>query len=83
VFEAPRGFVELTEKLGVAQFSEEEVCVSCHPAGFSFLISVWQKLRPAAANVPPLGLSNKAISDGGLYIIFAIGCFDLLQDPKN
>jgi len=25
VFEAPRGFVQLTETLGVAQFSEEEV----------------------------------------------------------
>ena len=25
VFEAPRGFVELTERLGVAQFSDEEV----------------------------------------------------------
>lgn len=28
VFEAPRGFVELAEKLGVAKFNEEEVSSS-------------------------------------------------------
>ncbi|PPQ71775.1 hypothetical protein CVT26_007609 [Gymnopilus dilepis] len=46
VFEAPRTFVNLAERLGVAEFSEQE------------------HQRPVAANVPPLGLSNKAINDG-------------------
>ncbi|KAJ7700023.1 WD40-repeat-containing domain protein [Mycena rosella] len=45
VFEAPRGFVDLAERLGVAVFTED------------------QHNRPIAASVPPLGLSNKAVSE--------------------
>ncbi|KAK7061666.1 Elongator complex protein [Favolaschia claudopus] len=45
VFEAPRGFVDLAERLGVASFTEE------------------QHVRPIAASVPPLGLSNKAMNE--------------------
>ncbi|KAF9482447.1 WD40 repeat-like protein [Pholiota conissans] len=51
VFEAPRTFVELAEKLGVANFSAKE-----HE-------------RPVAANVPPLGLSNKAINEGNQELV--------------
>lgn len=49
VFDAPRTFVALTERLGVAHFNEQE--------------REENKTRPAAANVPPLGLSNKAVND--------------------
>ncbi|KAJ3510299.1 hypothetical protein NLJ89_g4762 [Agrocybe chaxingu] len=51
VFESPRNFVELTVKLDVAQFTEQE-----HE-------------RPLGANVPPLGLSNKATSEGAQELV--------------
>ncbi|KAJ7129752.1 WD40-repeat-containing domain protein [Mycena epipterygia] len=50
VFEAPRGFVDLAERLGVAVFTEDEAERSQHN-------------RPVAASVPPLGLSNKAMNE--------------------
>jgi len=59
VFEAPRGFVDLAEQLGVAVFSEE------------------QHIRPVAASVPPLGLSNKAVNEA----VVPVGESDMLSRP--
>ncbi|KAJ7276334.1 WD40-repeat-containing domain protein [Mycena haematopus] len=59
VFEAPRGFVDLAEKLGIAVFTED------------------QHIRPVAASVPPLGLSNKAVSEA----VVPVGESDVLPRP--
>jgi len=54
IFDAPRGFVELSQKLGVAHFAEEKL------------------KRPIGANVPPLGLSNKAVGEGPQELVGAL-----------
>ena len=67
VFEAPREFVEIVNNLAVAQLDSGEVRAPCvGPRCISFLNLV-QQSRPRAAAVPPLGLSNKALTDG-MYI---------------
>lgn len=35
IFEAPRGFVDVVEALGVAQFNDKEVCFSTTPMNLS------------------------------------------------
>ncbi|KAG6900925.1 hypothetical protein C0993_004362 [Termitomyces sp. T159_Od127] len=59
VFEAPRNFINISEELGVTKFTESEVCLAVDFADSIIDISVKHQ-RPLAANVPPLGLSNKA-----------------------
>lgn len=66
VFDAPRTFVTLTDRLGVAQFDEEE--------------REKNKMRPAAANVPPLGLSNKAVNDGDGGLLYYQYPVDYVED---
>ncbi|KAK7049584.1 Elongator subunit elp2 [Paramarasmius palmivorus] len=52
VFEGPQLFVDLVETLGVAQVRKE--------GPTKLLRQKTKETRPAAASVPPLGLSNKA-----------------------
>jgi elongator complex protein 2 len=64
VFEAPGGFVRVIKGLGISELMPDEVRFSfispCHFSDFSS----YQNERPLGASVPPLGLSNKALTDG-------------------
>ncbi|KAG1874502.1 WD40-repeat-containing domain protein [Suillus subalutaceus] len=61
VFEAPRNFVEEVRVLGVKDLAQSEVRTT--PCYISRLLRKQKGDRPATASVPPLGLSNKAVSD--------------------
>jgi elongator complex protein 2 len=64
VFEAPRGFVHVIKGLGVSELTSDGVrfphCSLCHLSDCTSC----QNERPLGASVPPLGLSNKALTDG-------------------
>lgn len=62
VFEAPRNFVEEVRVLGVRDLAQSEVNTST--CRIQWVLRETKGDRPATASVPPLGLSNKAVSDG-------------------
>lgn len=62
VFEAPQEFVDVVQNLDVADLKEAVVCLTLDVAVAGALIGI-QEERPRAATVPPLGLSNKAVTD--------------------
>jgi len=64
VFEAPRGFVDLAERLGVAVFTEDQAGSVYSFCKYCSQVDLSQHNRPVAASVPPLGLSNKAMNEG-------------------
>lgn len=63
VFEAPQEFVDVVHNLHVADLKTSAVRPGVCMA-IIFPINIRQETRPRAATVPPLGLSNKAVSDG-------------------
>jgi elongator complex protein 2 len=69
IFDAPAGFVESLESLGVAGGSRDTVCVLRLTSWPNY---AWkadhQSSRPKGATVPPLGLSNRALGRGELSI---------------
>jgi hypothetical protein len=70
VFEAPRNFVEEVRVLGVKDLAQSQVRIA--PCFISGLLKKIKGDRPATASVPPLGLSNKAVSDGVSYYMQCI-----------
>jgi hypothetical protein len=65
VFAAPRGFVKTLRGLDVADLEVNEVKLPGQADDRFTQISAWnQENLPVSATVPPLGLSNKATSDG-------------------
>jgi elongator complex protein 2 len=67
VFEAPREFIETVKNLHVAELSTDLVS-RLIGAGKQLIIDCHQAERPRAATVPPLGLSNKAVSGEGMFV---------------
>ena len=64
VFGAPRGFVQTMRALGAADLSVDEVGRSGQHITDPLRKYLEQEKLPVSATVPPLGLSNKATSDG-------------------
>jgi len=65
VFAAPRGFVKALRELGVVDLEVDEVRLPGQADDMFTQNSAWnQENLPVSATVPPLGLSNKATSDG-------------------
>ena len=64
VFEAPREFIQVLDNLDIAKLAPDSVEVSCFLQWPSHILSHRQQERPRAATVPPLQLSNKAITEG-------------------
>ena len=72
IFEAPRGFVETIKKLGIRGVVESTVRTEEEPRAITMLTISFQEERPVAANVPPLGLSNKAVNEGLIFSLAVI-----------
>lgn len=66
VFGAPRSFVNTVRGLGVVDLEVDEVRSRQSSVNDPVIQNVCtkQETLPVSASVPPLGLSNKAISDG-------------------
>ena len=64
IFEAPKAFVRLTKHLRITGIDVDEVNPSSLHCSMPITDPPYlQDARPVGATVPPLGLSNKAVSD--------------------
>lgn len=64
VFEAPRGFLDMAKGLGISDLKSDEVQCPLYLPRHIFDFNSHQNERPIGASVPPLGLSNKALTNG-------------------